>query len=115
MRFGRSSILTSVMELACDYLDEVFDVMEQADWHVFQILTKRPGRMAAYTSRRYASTDPVPAHLWFGTSVEDERVVHRLDALRAVPGATRFLSCEPLIGPLYNLDLTGVAWVIVGG
>jgi len=98
-----------------DYLDQVFEVMEQADWHVFQILTKRPERMAGYTSRRYAAPNPPPTHLWFGTSVEDERVIHRLDALRAVPAATRFLSCEPLIGPLHELDLSGVAWVIVGG
>ncbi len=97
------------------YLDEVFNVMEKADWHLFQILTKRPDRMATYTSRRYARAGAAPAHLWFGTSVEDARVVQRIDALRVVPAATRFLSCEPLIGPLHELDLSGIAWVIVGG
>jgi len=97
------------------YLDQVFDVMEQADWHVFQILTKRPERMATYTSRRYLNAAASPAHLWFGTSVEDARVIERIDALRRVPSATRFLSCEPLIGPLRDLDLSGIAWVIVGG
>jgi len=96
------------------YLDGVFDVMERADWHIFQVLTKRPDRMAAYTAGRYRP-GRAPGHLWFGTSVEDERVTHRVDALRAVPAATRFLSCEPLIGPLPALDLAGIAWVIVGG
>lgn len=108
------------------FIDQVFDVMERAPWHVFQILTKRPGRMAAYVTG-FAEVDgrsvrvpkypgrTVPANVWLGTSVEDDRVLDRIDHLRRIPGPVRFLSCEPLIGPLSRLDLTNIDWVIVGG
>jgi protein gp37 len=109
-----------------EFIDRVFDVMEQASWHQFQVLTKRPGRMAAYLTG-FAGTElrlvraprmkgrTPPPNVWLGTSVEDERVVARIDQLRRVPGAVRFLSCEPLIGPLPDLDLRNIDWVIVGG
>lgn len=96
------------------YLDEVFNVMERANWHVFQVLTKRPTRMAGYVRTRYGDAS-APGHMWLGTSVEDASVVDRVDELRGVPAQVRFLSCEPLIGPLDRLDLRGIAWVIVGG
>lgn len=96
------------------YLDRVFDVMERASWHTYQLLTKRPQRMAAYTQTRYGDGPP-PAHVWLGTSVEDARVMDRIAQLRRVRTQVRFLSCEPLIGPLPDLDLRGISWVIVGG
>ena len=101
-------------EVPDDYIDRVFAVMEEVDWHVYQVLTKRPERMAQYTRRRYAKRRP-PTQIWLGTSVEDERVIERVSHLRNARAATRFLSCEPLIGPLPRLALTGIDWVIVGG
>lgn len=95
------------------YIDRVFEIMERADWHIYQVLTKRPERMASYVSGRYA--DCAPAHIWLGTSIEDARVIERVEHLRATPARVRFLSCEPLIGPLEHLDLRGLHWVIVGG
>lgn len=96
------------------YLDQIFDVMDAADWHLFQVLTKRPERMAQFITRRYPDAG-APAHIWLGTSVEDDRVLGRLVALRSAPATIRFLSCEPLIGPLNNMTLDGICWVIVGG
>ncbi|HYR93267.1 MAG TPA: phage Gp37/Gp68 family protein [Methylomirabilota bacterium] len=96
------------------YLDQVFDVMDEASWHIFQVLTKRPQRMAEYIARRYGASG-APAQIWVGTSIEDQRVAARLVDLARTPAATRFLSCEPLIGPLIDLDLSGIHWVIVGG
>jgi protein gp37 len=110
-----------------EFIDRVFDVMERARWHQFQVLTKRPGRMAAYITGttpvggrelRRATRYPgrrVPENVWLGTSVEDGRVMGRIDHLRRIPAPVRFLSCEPLIGPLHELDLSGIDWVIVGG
>jgi protein gp37 len=93
-----------------EYIAEIFDVMRRCPQHTFQVLTKRPER-AIELSRRL----PWPQNVWMGTSVEDNRVMGRIDDLRKVPAKTRFLSCEPLIGPLTGLDLRGVHWVIVGG
>jgi protein gp37 len=97
-----------------DYVSRIFEVMERADWHVYQLLTKRPERLARFVRARYANA-PAPAHIWLGTSVEDGRVVDRIRNLRDAPATVRFLSCEPLLGPLLDLDLTGIHWVIVGG
>ena len=95
-----------------DYIDRVFDAMRRAPQHQFQVLTKRPGRMASVLQR----IQPMPlAHVWLGTSVESEAYTWRIDKLRATPAAVRFLSLEPLLGPLPTLDLSGVGWVIVGG
>ncbi|HEY3482237.1 MAG TPA: phage Gp37/Gp68 family protein [Streptomyces sp.] len=92
-----------------DFLRQVFAVIEATPQHTYQVLTKRPGR-----ARRLAPLLPWPENLWFGVSVEDDRVAHRVDDLRAIPAAVRFLSCEPLLGPL-DVDLTGIGWVIAGG
>ena len=92
-----------------EYVAEVFDVMRRADWHVFQVLTKRPERVRALADRL-----PWPDNVWMGVSVENQRWTSRIEELRAMPAAVRFLSCEPLLGPL-QLDLQGIAWVIVGG
>lgn len=96
------------------FIDRVFDTMERADWHVFQVLTKRSSLMRDYVLRRYPHCDP-PPHIWLGVSVEDSRSASRVVHLRQSPAAVRFLSVEPLIGPLGLLDLTGIHWVIAGG
>ncbi|MCH8025389.1 MAG: phage Gp37/Gp68 family protein [Chloroflexi bacterium] len=92
-----------------EYVASVFNVMQKASWHTFQILTKRSERLADLASKL-----PWPDNVWMGVSVENQRWTTRIDALRRVPSAIRFLSCEPLLGPL-ELDLTGIHWVIVGG
>ncbi len=97
-----------------DYLDLVFSTMERVDRHVYFVLTKRPERFAPYFRRRYGGGE-APSHIWIGTSVEDERVLDRVRHLQEAPAAVRFLSCEPLLGPLPRLDLRGVHWVIAGG
>jgi protein gp37 len=93
-----------------EFIVAVFDAMRDADQHIYQVLTKRPGRAAEIA----AKLSPWPGHVWMGTSVENQRWASRIDALRQVPAAIRFLSCEPLLGPL-TLDLRGIHWVIVGG
>jgi protein gp37 len=93
-----------------DLIRRVFDIMVEASWHQFQVLTKRPERAA-----RLAELLPWPENLWLGTSIEDMRVARRADALRAVPAAVRFISAEPLLGPLDELDLRDIDWVIGGG
>ena len=97
-----------------EFVDQVFDVMEKADWHVFQLLTKRSSRLRDYLKRRYALRSP-PSHIWTGVSVEDRRGASRISHLRDTPSAVRFLSVEPLIGPVGEVDLTGIHWVIAGG
>lgn len=92
------------------YIQDVFRVMNDCSHHQFQLLTKRPER----ASRMAESLSWTP-NIWLGTSVEDARVLHRIDSLRETPAAIRFLSLEPLLGPLPKLNLKGVHWVIVGG
>jgi len=96
------------------FVDEVFDTMERATWHVFQVLTKRSSRMRDYIRGRY-SVRGAPDHLWVGTSVENGRKVSRIHHLRQTPAQVRFLSIEPLIGQIPELPLDGIDWVIVGG
>lgn len=97
-----------------DFIDSVFESMEEADHHVFQILTKRSSLMRTYLQNRYGYRPP-PAHIWIGVSVEHGGSKARVDHLRAAPAAVRFLSVEPLIGPVGDVDLTGIHWVIAGG
>lgn len=96
------------------FIDQVFDTMERADWHTFQLLTKRSSLMRDYLAARYGARTP-PEHIWVGVSVEDERAKTRITHLRAAPAAVRFLSVEPLIGAVGALDLRGIHWVIAGG
>jgi protein gp37 len=93
-----------------EYVARVFDVMARADWHVFQVLTKRHERLAAL-----APELPWPSNVWMGVSIENRRFVHRADFLREVPAAVRFISAEPLLGPLDGLDLDEIDWLIAGG
>lgn len=93
-----------------EFIHRVFDTMVRADHHVYQVLTKRPQRLA-----RMATSLPWPDHIWVGVSVESNEVTWRADFLRRVPAAVRFISAEPLIGPIDRLDLEGIHWVITGG
>lgn len=92
------------------FIQGVFDVIADTPQHTYQVLTKRSLRL-----RRLADQLPWPTNLWMGVSIENTRVVSRVDHLRHVPAAVRFLSCEPLLGPLDEIDLEGIGWVITGG
>jgi protein gp37 len=96
------------------FIDRIFDTMERADWHTYQVLTKRSSLMRNFLRNRY-SDRLAPRHIWLGVSVEDGARKSRVKHLRDAPAGVRFLSIEPLIGPLGNLDLGGINWVIVGG
>jgi protein gp37 len=97
------------------YVDRVWEIMLDCPRHTFQILTKRPVRMARYTIARADPTRHPPAHIWLGTSVEDARAMQRIVPLTHADAAVRFLSLEPLLGPLPDLPLDGIHWVIAGG
>lgn len=92
------------------FIQRIFETMRECPQHTFQILTKRSERLKEMAGRL-----PWSDNVWMGVSVEDERVVHRIRDLAAVPAKVRFLSCEPLIGPLEKLPLKKINWVIVGG
>jgi protein gp37 len=108
-----------------EFITEVFDVMVKAKHHTFQVLTKRPERMAEFMKGYWHGGDPSvcvcvsptrPArNIWLGTSIENDRWTGRADILREIPAAVRFISAEPLLGPLPSLNLTGIHWLIVGG
>ena len=93
-----------------DYIRRVFDIMLKANWHIFQVLTKRSGRLA-----RLGSSLPWPKHICAGVSVETNAFTWRVDQLRRVPAQVRFISAEPLLGPLDSLSLEGIHWLITGG
>jgi protein gp37 len=97
-----------------DFIARVCDTMERAHWHTFQVLTKRSSVMRDFLRQRYAKARG-PSHIWFGVSVEDGTKKSRIRHLRQAPAGIRFLSIEPLIGPVGRIDLDGIDWVIVGG
>lgn len=97
-------------DIPFDFIRSVFETMEATPQHTYQVLTKRAERLSEVASKL-----PWPPNVWIGVSVEDSRVVDRIDHLRRVPAAVRFLSIEPLIGPLPKLNLKKIDWVIVGG
>ena len=97
-------------DLPLDYIQRVFDVMNRCPQHTFQVLTKRPEIAAAHAPRLTWSPN-----IWMGTSVENALVLHRISSLSTIPAHIRFLSLEPLIGPLPRLPLGSIQWVIVGG
>jgi len=99
-------------DVPADFIADVWKVMQDTPRHTYQILTKRPERMAEVLG---AGTLPVLRNVWLGTSVEDGRVIGRLDHLRQVPATVRFVSFEPLIGSVADADLTDIHWAIVGG
>lgn len=96
-------------EVPDEFIRRVFETMNRASHHIFQVLTKRPERVAAMAHQLNWTPN-----IWMGTSVENMRVIERVDHLKKVPAKVRFLSCEPLLGPL-KLNLEGIHWVIVGG
>jgi protein gp37 len=93
-----------------EFILRVFDVMRRASWHVFQVLTKRSDRLLKLSAKI-----DWPENVWMGVSVEREEYTFRIDHLRQTGANTRFLSLEPLLGPLANLNLEGIHWVIAGG
>lgn len=95
-------------EIPDSYIAEVFAVMNDLPQHTFQVLTKRPERAAQWAG-------PWTSNIWMGTSVEDSRALPRIEALRHCGATTRFISAEPLLGPLGEIDLSGIQWLIVGG
>jgi len=101
-------------EVPRPFIDSVFDTMEEANWHTFQILTKRSSLMRNYLRGRYG-TDLPPPNIWLGVSVEDARNAVRIKHLRDAPASIRFVSFEPLIGSVGKLELGGIHWAIVGG
>lgn len=96
------------------YIDRVFETMEEANWHIYQILTKRSSLMKSYFQHRYTDAN-APRHIWAGASIEDTTKKSRAEHVRETCSGIRFLSLEPLIGPIDYLDLSGIDWVIVGG
>lgn len=112
---GRMIFVNSMSDLfhrdvPLEFIQRVFQTMRDCPQHTFQILTKRSDRL-----RQLAAQIDWPANVWMGVSVEDAKALSRVDDLRVVPAAVRFLSCEPLIGSLAGIDLRNIQWVIVGG
>ena len=101
-------------EIPTEFIDCVFDTMEVADRHVYQVLTKRGSLMKRYLQRRYGR-GVAPEHIWCGVSVEDRSATARIQHLQKTPASVRFLSIEPLLGPVGDIDVEGISWVIVGG
>ncbi|HEY3316132.1 MAG TPA: phage Gp37/Gp68 family protein [Bacillota bacterium] len=97
-------------DVPLNFIERVFTTMRRADWHRFQVLTKRSSRLAE-VSRLL----PWPSNVWMGVTVEDEAAKSRIDHLRQTPARVKFLSLEPLLGPLGKMNLEGIDWVIVGG
>jgi protein gp37 len=97
-------------DVPTEFILRTFGIMYRADWHQFQILTKRSGRLLQLDPQLDWAT-----HIWTGVSVENADCLDRIDDLRRTGAAVKFLSLEPLLGPLPDLDLTGIDWVIVGG
>ena len=97
-----------------EFIDSVFETMERADWHVFQVLTKRSSLMQRYVDKRYG-TNGAPPHIWIGVSIENRDHIGRLKHLQRANVSARFISFEPLLGSIGTVDLTGIAWAIVGG
>ena len=97
-------------DIPVEFIERVFFTMQKASWHTFQILTKRSERLLELSSQL-----PWPSNIWQGVTVENDPVNFRIDHLRNTPAKVKFLSCEPLIGPLNNLNLNHIDWVIVGG
>jgi len=97
-------------EVPDEFIRSVFGVMASANWLQFQVLTKRSQRIADV-----ASQVVWPANVWMGVSVENKDFAFRVDHLRQTPAAVKFISIEPMLGPIHGMDLTGIGWVIVGG
>jgi protein gp37 len=97
-------------QVPSDFIQDIFKTMNETPQHSYQVLTKRPEKVVELANKLNFTPN-----IWLGTSVEDTKVTRRIDSLRLVPAKVRFLSCEPLLGPLENLNLKNIHWVIVGG
>ena len=97
-------------DVADEFIVKIFETMNKASWHIFQVLTKRPERLRAMCNK-LVFTD----NIWVGTSVESMDVSKRVDSIREIPAKIKFLSCEPLLGSLRSLNLDNINWVVVGG
>lgn len=93
-----------------EFIQSVFATMNKANWHTYQVLTKRPQRLAGMAEELEWGD-----HIWAGVSIESNEVAWRADFLRRVPSSVRFISAEPLLGPIDHLDLSGISWLITGG
>jgi protein gp37 len=114
-RTGRLIFVNSMSDLfhesvTFDFIERVFDVMARTPQHTYQVLTKRSKRLATIANSLHW-----PSNVWMGVSVESDRYTFRARHLAEVPASIRFLSCEPLLGPLPSLDLYAIDWLIVGG
>lgn len=93
-----------------EVIGKIFDIMEKANWHIFQILTKRSHRLLDFSKTR-----KIPSNVWIGVTIEHESVKTRLEHIKQIEAKVKFISCEPLVGSLKNLDFTGMDWIVVGG
>lgn len=98
--------------VSASFIEKVWKVMVTADHHIYQVLTKRPENMKTMIAE--LGLAPAP-HIWLGTSVESERYAERIEILKSIPAGVRFISFEPLIGPVGDVDLSSIHWAIVGG
>jgi len=96
--------------ISFEIINQLFDVMEKADWHVFQILTKRSERLLEFSKSR-----KIASNIWIGVTLEHESVIHRLEHIKEIDASVKFLSCEPLVGSLKDCDFSGIDWIVVGG
>ena len=101
-------------DIPTEYIARVFDTMERADWHTYQVLTKRSSPMRDFIHQHY-SGQLAPPHIWLGVSIENTAAMTRLRHLKQTNASVRFVSFEPLIGPLGAVNLEGIHWVIAGG
>ena len=101
-------------DIPTEYIERVFDTMERADWHIYQVLTKRSSLMRRFVQERYRG-QAAPPHIWLGVSVENHAALTRLRHLQQTNASVRFVSFEPLLGPIDAVDLEGIHWVIAGG
>jgi len=92
------------------FIENIFQIMQSAYWHTFMVLTKRSSRLLKYSNRL-----PWPNNVWAGVTVECKEYIYRIEDLKQTPAKIKFVSFEPLIGPIYSLKLDGIDWVIVGG
>ena len=100
-----------------DFVSAVFDTMALGSQHIYQILTKRPEKMARFVSRwlEYKHLAEMPNHIWVGTSIEDKKTLHRMEPLKSMFAHVKFISFEPLLEDLEKVDLHGIDWAIIGG
>ena len=101
-------------EIPADYISRVFDTMERAHWHIYQVLTKRSSLMRRFVEERYPN-GPAPPHIWLGVSIENDTALTRLRHLKETNASVRFVSFEPLLGPIGMVNLDDIHWVIAGG